>query len=106
MAQKKKVSAPSSGKAPGKSHAARAVKAPVKSKSKTAAGKPEPKPKSAKAKTPIKPVAKLVPFEKPSHIELATLFAQMDEFRAKHPLNPDGLEAISYRDLVDEGRKR
>lgn len=53
-----------------------------------------------------KPVAKLVPFEKPSHIELATLFAQMDEFRAKHPLNPDGLEAISYRDLVDEGRKR
>ena len=58
MAQKKKVSAPSSGKAPGKSPAARAVKAPVKSKSKTAAGKPEPK--SAKAKPPVKPVAKLV----------------------------------------------
>ena len=35
-----------------------------------------------------KPVAKLVPFEKPSHVELATLFQQMEDFRAKHPLNP------------------
>ena len=53
-----------------------------------------------------KPVAKLVPFEKPSQVELETLFAQMDEFRAKHPLNPKGLEKISYRDLINEGRKR
>ena len=53
-----------------------------------------------------KPVARLVPFEKPSEVELATLFAQMEEFRAKHPLNPKGLEKVSYRDLIDGGRKR
>ena len=53
-----------------------------------------------------KPVAKLVPFERPSRAALATLFAQMDEFRAKHPLNRKGLERISYRDLIDGGRNR
>ena len=53
-----------------------------------------------------KPVARLVPFEKTSRIELAELFRQMDEFRAKHPLNPKGLERLSYRDLVEGGRKR
>lgn len=35
-----------------------------------------------------KPVAKLVPIAKPSRVELAELFRQIDEFRAKHPLNP------------------
>jgi prevent-host-death family protein len=53
-----------------------------------------------------RPVARLVPFDKPSHVELATLFAQMEEFRAKHPLNPKGLEKVSYRELIDGGRKR
>jgi prevent-host-death family protein len=53
-----------------------------------------------------KPVAKLVPFEKPSHVELATLFQEMAAFRTRHPLNPKGLEKVSYRDLIDEGRKR
>jgi len=53
-----------------------------------------------------KPVARLVPFEKPSHVELATLFQQMATFRAGHPLNPKGLEKVSYRDLIDGGRKR
>ena len=53
-----------------------------------------------------KPVAKLVPFETPSHVELATLFAQMDAFRTAHPLNSKGLEKISIRDLINEGRKR
>jgi prevent-host-death family protein len=53
-----------------------------------------------------KPVARLVPFEKPSRVELAELFAHMDEFRAKHPLNPKGLEKLSYRDLIEGGRKR
>lgn len=53
-----------------------------------------------------KPVAKLVPIERPSRVELAELFRQMDEFRAKHPLNPKGLEKLSYRDLIDGGRKR
>ena len=53
-----------------------------------------------------KPVARLVPFEKPSRVELAELFRQMDEFRAKHPLNPKGLEKLSYRDLIEGGRRR
>jgi len=53
-----------------------------------------------------KPVARLVPFEKPSHVELATLFQQMANFRAEHPLNPKGLEKVSYRDLINGGRKR
>jgi len=53
-----------------------------------------------------KPVAKLVPIEKPSRVELAELFGQMDDFRAKHPLNPKGLVKLSYRDLINGGRKR
>ena len=53
-----------------------------------------------------KPVARLVPFEKPSHMELATLFSQMEAFRATHPLNPKGLEKVSYRDLIEGGRNR
>lgn len=53
-----------------------------------------------------KPVAKMVPFEKPSRIELAELFRQMDEFRTRHPLNPKGLEKLTYRDLIEGGRRR
>jgi len=53
-----------------------------------------------------KPVARLVPFEKPSRVALADLFQQMDEFRANHPLNRKGLEKLSYRDLINGGRKR
>ncbi len=53
-----------------------------------------------------KPVARLVPFNQPSVVELATLFAQMDEFRSRHPLNPKGLAKTSYRELISEGRKR
>jgi len=48
----------------------------------------------------------LVPFEKPSQVELAVLFRQMEGFRAGHPLNPKGMEKVSYRDLIDGGRKR
>jgi len=53
-----------------------------------------------------KPVARLVPFAKPSQVELATLFRQMADFRAGHPLNPQGLEQVSYRELIDGGRQR
>ncbi len=53
-----------------------------------------------------KPVAQLVPIEKPSRVELAELFREMDEFRAKHPLNPKGLHKVTYRDLIDGGRER
>jgi len=53
-----------------------------------------------------KPVARLVPFEKPSQVELGVLFRKMATFRAKHPLNPKGLDKVSYRDLIDGGRTR
>lgn len=52
-----------------------------------------------------KPVARLVPFEKPSRVDLAVLFEQMAKFRAVHPLNPKALPKVSYRDLIDGGRK-
>lgn len=53
-----------------------------------------------------KPVARLVPFEKPSQVELAKLLQQMADFRGRHPLNPKVLEPVSYRELIDGGRKR
>lgn len=53
-----------------------------------------------------KPVARLVPFEKPSRVELAELFRQMDAFGANHPLNPKGLAKLTYRSLIEGGRKR
>ena len=53
-----------------------------------------------------KPVARLVPFEKPSRVELADLLQQMADFRAAHPLNPEGLKPVSYRELIDGGRRR
>jgi len=53
-----------------------------------------------------RPVAKLVPFEKPSATELDQLFRRMDEFRARHPLNPRGQTKVTYRDLIEGGRKR
>ena len=53
-----------------------------------------------------KPVARLVPFKKPSHVELVNLFEQLAKFRAAHPLNPEGVEKVSYRDLIDGGRNR
>ncbi len=53
-----------------------------------------------------RPVAKLVPIEKRTRGALADVFRQMDEFRAQHPLNPKGLEKLTYRDLIDGGRQR
>lgn len=53
-----------------------------------------------------RPVARLVPYDKPSHVDLANLFAQMAEFRAAQPLNPKGLAKISYRELIEGSRKR
>jgi prevent-host-death family protein len=53
-----------------------------------------------------RPVAKLVPIEKRTRGALTSLFKQMDEFRASHPLNPKGLGTLTYRELIDGGRKR
>ncbi|HEV2393947.1 MAG TPA: hypothetical protein VG146_16465 [Verrucomicrobiae bacterium] len=40
-----------------------------------------------------KPVARLVPFEKPSRVELAKLFNDLDAFGSKHPLLKNSLIA-------------
>lgn len=53
-----------------------------------------------------KPIAKLVPFQKPNQVELSELFRQMEEFRSAHPLNPKKLPKLTYRDLIEGGRKR
>jgi prevent-host-death family protein len=53
-----------------------------------------------------RPIARLVPFEKASRVELKDLFRQIDDFRAKHPLNPRGLAKLTYGDLIEGGRKR
>ena len=53
-----------------------------------------------------KPVAKLVPFEKDDKVNWAELFGRMQTFRARHPLNPKGQSKVTYRDLIDAGRKR
>jgi prevent-host-death family protein len=53
-----------------------------------------------------KPIARLVPYDKPGRIELTDLFRQMDAFRARHPLNPKGMKKVSYRELIEGGRKR
>ncbi len=53
-----------------------------------------------------KPMARLVPYERSSRVELAELFRQLDEFRRQHPLNPKGLAKLTYRDLIEEGRQR
>jgi hypothetical protein len=51
-------------------------------------------------------VARLVPYGKPSQVDLAVLFQRMAKFGAAHPLNPKGLPKASYRDLIDGGRHR
>jgi len=53
-----------------------------------------------------KAVAKLVPFDRPSRVALTELFLQMDAFGAQHPLNPKGMARMTYRDLIDGGRRR
>lgn len=52
-----------------------------------------------------KPVARLVPFEQPSQVEIGTLFESINAFADRHPLNPKGMARVSYRELIDEGRK-
>jgi prevent-host-death family protein len=53
-----------------------------------------------------KPVARLVPFDKPTRTEFAGLFQRMEAFRSKHPLNPNGQPKLTYRDLIEGGRRR
>lgn len=52
-----------------------------------------------------RPVARLVPMDRRTKGDWGELFRQMDEFRSRHPLNPEGLEKLTYRDLIDAGRR-
>jgi prevent-host-death family protein len=52
-----------------------------------------------------KPVARLVPVERTSRAEIKEAFRQLDEIGRRNPLNPRGKEKISYRDLIEEGRR-
>lgn len=51
-----------------------------------------------------RPIAKLVPVSRPSCPDLEALFRQMDEIRSGSPPNPPGKEALTLRELIDEGR--
>ena len=53
-----------------------------------------------------RPVAKLVPLDWGRQPNLEELFRQMDEIRARTELNPPGLEKLTLKDLIEEGRKR
>jgi prevent-host-death family protein len=52
-----------------------------------------------------KPVAQLVPFNRPSRAGIQEAFQQLDEIARRHPLNPPGKEKISYRELIEAGRR-
>jgi prevent-host-death family protein len=52
-----------------------------------------------------KPIARLVPFNQPSHASIREAFRQLDEIAGRHPLNPPGKERISYRELIEAGRR-
>jgi prevent-host-death family protein len=53
-----------------------------------------------------KPVARLVPFARSSRSDIREAFRQLDEIRGRHRLNPSGKEKMTYRQLIEEGRRR
>jgi prevent-host-death family protein len=52
-----------------------------------------------------KPIARLVPVERPSQAEIQEGFRALDEVGRRNPLNPPGKKSISYRQLIEEGRR-
>ncbi len=52
-----------------------------------------------------KPIAQLVPFNRPNNASIREAFRQLDEIAHRHPLNPPGKEKTSYRDLIEAGRR-
>jgi prevent-host-death family protein len=53
-----------------------------------------------------KPIARLVPFARRSQAEVRQAFRQMDEIRRRSSLNPAGKAKLTYRQLIEEGRRR
>lgn len=52
-----------------------------------------------------KPVARLVPIERPSQWEIKAAFQQLAEIARRRPLNPPKKTRITYRQLIEEGRR-
>jgi prevent-host-death family protein len=53
-----------------------------------------------------KPIAKLVPYETAPRVAFLEVFQKMEAFRSKHPLNPKGQSRVTYRELIEGGRRR
>ena len=52
-----------------------------------------------------KPIAKLVPVERPRAEEIHEAFEQLKEIGRRNPLNPPGKAKLTYRQLIEEGRR-
>jgi prevent-host-death family protein len=52
-----------------------------------------------------KPIARLVPVDRPNQKDIKAAFRQLDEIARRNPLNPRGKEKLSYRQLIEEGRR-
>ena len=53
-----------------------------------------------------KPIARLVPLARSSRAEIREAFCQMEDIRKRAKLNPRGKERLTYRQLIEEGRRR
>ena len=51
------------------------------------------------------PIAKLIPARRRSSVELESLFRQMDEIRARSPLNARGKAKLTIKQLIEDGRQ-
>ncbi len=52
-----------------------------------------------------KPIARLVPVNRPSQFEIKEAFKKLDEIGRRSPLNPPGQAKLTYRQLIEDGRK-
>lgn len=52
-----------------------------------------------------KPVARLVPIGRPTRAEISGAFQKLQEIGRRCPLNPPGKEKLTYRRLIEEGRR-
>lgn len=53
-----------------------------------------------------KPVARLVPVGRSSQADIRETFNQLDQIRRRTRLNPPGKQKLTYRRLIEEGRRR
>jgi len=53
-----------------------------------------------------RPIARLIPYDRQTPSSLDALFGRFTEFAAKFKSGSVGSERLSYRDLIEDGRKR